>query len=61
MHVHHLNYKSLGQEEFYDLRLVCENCHNKLHNKNKKKKNKGMVYTPSTGGMQKYKTTKVRI
>lgn len=31
LHVHHKTYKRLFKEEYSDLMLVCENCHNKIH------------------------------
>lgn len=30
--VHHLNYDSLFNEVLYDLRAVCRDCHQKIHN-----------------------------
>ncbi|MCE5329646.1 HNH endonuclease [bacterium] len=33
MQVHHLTYKSFGNEELEDLVTVCEKCHEKIHNK----------------------------
>jgi len=30
--VHHKSYKNLGtKKEFWDLRTLCKNCHNKMH------------------------------
>lgn len=31
LHVHHMTYKNRGNERFADLRLVCRDCHNKIH------------------------------
>ena len=31
LHVHHKTYKRLFKEEYSDLMLVCEVCHNKIH------------------------------
>lgn len=33
LHVHHLHYKTLGNEGFEDVLLVCKPCHEKIHNK----------------------------
>lgn len=32
LHVHHMSYKNRGNERFYDLRLLCDECHKRLHN-----------------------------
>lgn len=31
LHVHHVTYERLGAEEVSDLRILCENCHDRLH------------------------------
>lgn len=31
--VHHISYKNLGNEPPEDLLVVCEKCHNKIHNR----------------------------
>ena len=31
LHIHHKTYKRLFKEEYSDLMLVCEVCHNKIH------------------------------
>ena len=31
LHVHHLNYRRLGNERMQDLITLCEHCHNKIH------------------------------
>lgn len=31
IHVHHLDYDSIGNERFTDLMVVCVDCHEKLH------------------------------
>lgn len=31
MHVHHLTYKNRGKERFADLRLLCDDCHKRIH------------------------------
>ena len=33
LHVHHLNYKQLWKERWIDLTLLCEQCHNSLHDR----------------------------
>lgn len=33
LHVHHLNYSRLGIEQDTDLKVLCEKCHKKFHNK----------------------------
>jgi len=30
-HVHHLTYKNKGHEEFKDVVVLCESCHNEVH------------------------------
>lgn len=40
-HVHHDNYNNLGNEKESDLILLCENCHNDIHKR--EKRNKGYV------------------
>lgn len=37
IHIHHLTYERIGDELAEDLMLLCENCHNKIHHKPKKK------------------------
>jgi 5-methylcytosine-specific restriction endonuclease McrA len=32
-HVHHRTYDRLGDEKITDLILLCEDCHNKYHNR----------------------------
>ncbi len=31
LHVHHLHYKTLGREKLCDLRVLCKDCHKKIH------------------------------
>lgn len=31
LHVHHVSYKNRGNERFADLRLLCDECHKRLH------------------------------
>lgn len=39
-HVHHKNYKHLGKELEGDLMLLCEQCHMKIHHREKSKSDK---------------------
>ena len=39
IHIHHLTYENIGDEKNEDLMLLCENCHNKIHHRGKKKSN----------------------
>lgn len=32
LHIHHITYKNLGEEEISDLVPLCEDCHKRLHN-----------------------------
>lgn len=34
LHVHHITYENLGEENISDLVPLCEDCHKKLHNPN---------------------------
>lgn len=36
LHIHHLNYKNLGDENIKDLRVVCEVCHEQIHHRKEK-------------------------
>lgn len=38
LHIHHLNYKNIFNEEPEDLIILCVKCHEKEHNKSIKKK-----------------------
>lgn len=31
LHIHHLNYRNLGQERMRDLEVLCGDCHQRLH------------------------------
>ena len=33
LHVHHRTYKNRGDEKFFDLIVLCENCHHLFHEK----------------------------
>lgn len=33
LHIHHRSYKNLGNEDYSDLIVLCEDCHGKFHNK----------------------------
>lgn len=33
LQVHHLSYKNFGNEKPEDLTVLCEKCHQKIHNK----------------------------
>ena len=35
LNIHHRNYKSLGKETEDDIIVLCEECHNRFHNKKK--------------------------
>lgn len=32
LQVHHLSYKNLGNEQDYDLKVLCRSCHREVHN-----------------------------
>lgn len=34
LHIHHITYENLGEEDISDLVPLCENCHKKLHDPN---------------------------
>lgn len=36
LHVHHLTYERLGDELLEDLKVLCEDCHNDIHQKTKR-------------------------
>lgn len=50
MHVHHLTYERIGDELATDLMLLCEDCHNAIHRRGKKKA------SPKSGGKTKKKS-----
>ena len=35
LQIHHNTYENLGEERYEDLIVLCENCHNKFHDRNK--------------------------
>lgn len=40
LHVHHLTYKNIGNENMADLMCLCADCHNELHRQMAKKQAK---------------------
>lgn len=38
LHVHHRHYKNIGREQYDDVTLYCEECHNKQHADRKRRR-----------------------
>lgn len=56
MHAHHRTYVRCGQENFYDLTVLCDDCHNLFH-KNYDYDNRSDCFTPRQSAQQSVQRT----
>ena len=60
IHVHHINYETLGKEEMLDLTLLCEYHHNDFHKRERRKKKRRKVKPKYGGWFDKFKHAPLR-